>query len=149
MLVSSHSMEAILRHGDIDWEVECYISNKESPDGPRQYPDDIQALLQKHQQVFRDIPLGRPPDRGFEHVIELPEGSKIHNVFHVSCLKKAVGQQITTSTKLTPLDEEGQLTLIPKEILDVREQKLRNMSIREYLVKWKDLLIEDATWEGE
>jgi hypothetical protein len=37
-----------------------------------------------------------------------PEGSKIHNVFHVSCLKKALGQHITTSAELPPLDEEGQ-----------------------------------------
>jgi hypothetical protein len=44
---------------------------------------------------------------------ELPEGSKIHNVFHVSCLKKAVGQFINTSEELPPLDEEGQLELVP------------------------------------
>jgi hypothetical protein len=29
--------------------------------------------------------------------LEFLEGSKIHNLFHVSCLKKALGQQITTS----------------------------------------------------
>jgi hypothetical protein len=41
--------------------------------------------------------------------LELPEGSKIHNVFHVFCLKKAVGQFINTSEELPPLDEEGQV----------------------------------------
>jgi hypothetical protein len=58
--------------------------------------------------------------------LELPEGSKIHNMFHVSCLKKAVGQHITTSTELPPLDEEGQLVLVPEAILEVRERRLRN-----------------------
>jgi hypothetical protein len=31
----------------------------------------------------------------------------------------------------------------------VREKRSRKMSIREYLIKWKDLPIEDATWENE
>jgi hypothetical protein len=81
--------------------------------------------------------------------LDLLEGCKIHNVFHVSCLKKEVGQHVVTSTKLPPLDEEGQLILIPKEVLETREQKLRNKSIKEYLIKWKKLPIEDTTWEGE
>jgi hypothetical protein len=60
-----------------------------------------------------------------------------------------IGQQVVISTELPPLDEEGQLVLIPEEILQVHERKLRNRVIREYLVKWKELLVEDATWEGE
>ena len=81
--------------------------------------------------------------------LELPEGSKIHNIFHVSCLKKAVGKHVMTSSELPPLDEEGQLVLVPEEILQERERKLQSRVIREFLVKWKDLPIKDATWEGE
>jgi hypothetical protein len=81
--------------------------------------------------------------------LELPQGSTIHNVFHVSCLKRAIGQHITPLEVMPPLDEEGQLVLIPEEILEVWEKKLHRRSIKEYLVKWKDLPIEDATWESE
>jgi hypothetical protein len=81
--------------------------------------------------------------------LELPEGSKIHNVFHVSCLKKAVGQHVTTSEELPPLDEEGQLELVPEEVLEHREHRLRSRIIRECLVRWRGLPVEDATWEGE
>jgi hypothetical protein len=81
--------------------------------------------------------------------LELPEGSKIHNVFHVSCLKKAVGQQVNISEELPPLDEEGQLELVPEEVLEQRERRLRSRVIRECLVRWRGLPVEDATWEGE
>jgi hypothetical protein len=81
--------------------------------------------------------------------LDLPRGSKIHNVFHVSCLKRAIDKHITPIEELPPMDEEGQLVLIPEEILEFRERKLRKRSIGEYLVKWKNLPVEDATWEGE
>jgi hypothetical protein len=81
--------------------------------------------------------------------LELPQGNRIHSVFHVSCLKRAIGQHITPIEVLLPMDEEGQLVLILEEILEVREKRLRKRSIREYLIRWKDLPIEDATWENE
>ena len=41
------------------------------------------------------------------------------------------------------------MVLVPEEILEVWEKKLCRRSIQEYLMKWKDLPIEDATWENE
>ena len=81
--------------------------------------------------------------------LELPEGSRIHNVFHVSCLKKAIGQNISVTIDLPPLNEEGKLILEPAEILEVHEKVLRNRTVREYLVRWRHLPLDDATWEGE
>lgn len=81
--------------------------------------------------------------------LELPEGSSIHNVFHVSCLKKVMGQNIAITINLLPLNEEGKLMLETVEIIDVREKNLRNHTLREYLVHWKHLPLDDATWEGE
>ena len=61
--------------------------------------------------------------------LELLEGSKIHNVFHVYCLKKAISQKIFISDTLPPLYDEGWLTLIPKNVLKTRERRLRSKTI--------------------
>ena len=45
-------------------------------EGRRHYHTDIQDLLSRHDKVFGQIPPGRPPDKGFEHTIELEEGAK-------------------------------------------------------------------------
>eukprot|EP00253_Pinus_taeda_P022845 PITA_22845 len=58
---------------------------------------------------------------------------QIDNIFHVSCLKKVLGQQVTTVVELPPLDEEGHLVLELEAILERRERKLRNRTIREFL----------------
>ena len=81
--------------------------------------------------------------------LELPLGSRVHNIFHVSYLKKVLGQQVITVTKLPPMDDEGHLVLQPEAILDSRERHLRSRVIKEFLIRYRNLLDEDATWEGE
>ena len=81
--------------------------------------------------------------------LELPTSSKIHNIFHVSCLKKALGQQVTATEELLPTDDEGHLVLQPEAIIDTRERQRWSRKVREYLVRWRNLLDEDATLESE
>ena len=81
--------------------------------------------------------------------LELPKGSKIHNIFHVSFLKKAIGRNVVSNLELPPIDDEGHLILQPEAILDIRERKLRNRVIKEYMIRWRNLPDKDATWEGE
>eukprot|EP00253_Pinus_taeda_P035933 PITA_35933 len=80
---------------------------------------------------------------------ELPPGSRVHNIFHVSSLIKALGQQVTTTTELPPMDDEGHLVLEPEDILDTHERHLRNRVIKDFLIRWRNLADEDATWEAE
>ena len=65
-------MEADFRKGDIEWAVELWASEAGTT-GQAVHPD-IQAILDRYDTVFGDIPQGRPPDRGFEHTIELEQG---------------------------------------------------------------------------
>lgn len=81
--------------------------------------------------------------------LDFSKNSKIHNVFHVSWLKKVLGQVLTPCEELPPLDDEGQLTLVLEVILDKREKKIWNKTITEFLTKWKNLPERDTTWEKE
>jgi hypothetical protein len=48
-----------------------------------------------------------------------------------------VGQQVSISEEFPPLDEEGQLELVPEEVLEQRERRLKSRVIRECLVRWR------------
>jgi hypothetical protein len=74
-IVSNQSMEALFRHEDVSCVKECLVTMENSSQDRQHYPTNIQAFLGKHERVFDPLPAGRPPNKGFEHVIELEEGS--------------------------------------------------------------------------
>ncbi len=78
--------------------------------------------------------------------LRLPEGARIHPVFHVSMLKKQVGKTSPISTELPPI-ADGDIAVEPEAILDTRWVKRGSGFAEESLVQWKKLPKEDATWE--
>ena len=81
--------------------------------------------------------------------LELPASSRVHPIFHVSCLKKVISENIPAQTIFPELDEEGKIILELEAVMETITRQLRNRSISEYLVKWKNLPTEDSTWEDE
>jgi hypothetical protein len=75
-IVSNQHMQALFIHEDMACVAECLIAMENPSNDFQQYPTNIQALLGKYERVFEPLPAGRAPDSGFEHVIELEEGSK-------------------------------------------------------------------------
>ena len=49
--------------------------------------------------------------------LELPASSRVHLVFHVSCLKKVIGDKILVQTIFSELREEGKIILEPKAVM--------------------------------
>jgi hypothetical protein len=66
------------------------------------------------------------------HQLTLPSHSKLHLVFHVSCLKKVIGTKCHTQTSLLELDEEGSIWLQPQAILDQSSPSTANTPSRKF-----------------
>ena len=87
--------------------------------------------------------------------LELPEGLTVHDVFHVSQLKKCHPEMAETPLRDTvPLDEvqlENDLTYEEKpiKILETAERITRTKTIRFCKVQWNHHSEEEATWERE
>ena len=78
--------------------------------------------------------------------LDLPTESKIHPVFHVSCLKVKLGHRHRQVATLPPTDNEGWVRPEPERILGRRMSKKKNRAVSELLVKWKGLGDEETSW---
>ena len=78
--------------------------------------------------------------------LKLPDSAHIHSVFHVSLLKKKLGQHITSNPTLPQVSDEGVLQMEPIVVSDRRMVKCNNKAVVQWLVQWSGTFLEDATW---
>jgi len=81
--------------------------------------------------------------------LKFPASSRVHLVFHVSCLKKVTGERLLVQTIFLELDEEGKIIFYLEPVTKTRTRQLRNRLISKYLIKWKNLPIGYSTWEDD
>ncbi|XP_059451167.1 uncharacterized protein LOC132181970 [Corylus avellana] len=79
-----------------------------------------------------------------------PNLTGIHNVFHISMLRKYVSDP-THVLESKPLQIQSNMTYeeILTRILDRREQVLKNKTISLVKVLWSNHSVEEASWELE
>jgi hypothetical protein len=76
--------------------------------------------------------------------LDLPSSTSIHPVFHVSRLKKHVGNR-KVQDDLPVMPKEP--LLLPQAVLDRRIVKRFNQAAAHVLVLWKGLSRAEAAWE--
>ena len=61
--------------------------------------------------------------------LEVHASSRVHLVFHVSCLKNVIGEKILVQTIFPELYEEGKIILEPEAVMETRTQQLKTLPI--------------------
>ena len=82
--------------------------------------------------------------------LALPTIVRIHDVFHISILKKYVHDAThLIDWNVIQVEFEGDIHVELDCILDKREIFLQNHTIGQVKVQWKHLSPDEATWELE
>lgn len=80
--------------------------------------------------------------------LDLPTTSRVHPVFHVSQLKKAVGQA-KVHRQLPHVNSQGTFEISPLRKLDSRNLIKDHKVVYQALIQWKGCSVDEATWEDE
>jgi hypothetical protein len=82
------------------------------------------------------------------YMIALPASMSVHNVFHVSLLKKFIPDvNCVIDWNVIQVEQEGAFQVHPVWILDRKIKQLQNRAIGLVKVQWTWYGPEDATWE--
>jgi hypothetical protein len=83
--------------------------------------------------------------------VELPAKlSRVHNVFHVSQLKRCLKPLADVVIEDTiPLEPDLTYKAYPIKVLDQQDRVTRNKTTWSYKIQWNDHSEDEATWERE
>eukprot|EP00253_Pinus_taeda_P016147 PITA_16147 len=80
--------------------------------------------------------------------LALPPTMKVHDVFHISLLKKYIKDvDHVIDWSVLQVEQEGEFQLEPQHILQRKHLMLRNRSIEKVKVQWKHFGPEEAAWK--
>nr|XP_016507762.1 PREDICTED: uncharacterized protein LOC107825421 [Nicotiana tabacum] len=109
---------------------------------------DRLRTAQSQQKSYADV---RRRDLEVAYELDLPlELEAVHPVFHVSMLRKCIGDP----SRITPIEdihiaEDLSYAEVPVVILDRQVRKLRTKEVASVKVLWRNNNIEEMTWEAE
>ncbi|MCH82977.1 Ty3/gypsy retrotransposon protein, partial [Trifolium medium] len=81
--------------------------------------------------------------------LQLPDTSRIHPIFHVSLLKKAVGDYPVQGELPKELEIAVDSVIYPEKVLGSRVTLQGNIDVPQSLIQWKNKPLEDVTWEDD
>ena len=82
--------------------------------------------------------------------LALPSHIRVHNVFHVSLLKRYIhDEKHVIHWQNIQVEPDGEFLVEPLRILDRREIELRKRVVVQVKVQWKHFGPDEATWEEE
>ena len=138
---------ADVRRRDLEFDVEDWVFLKVSPMKSVMRFGKKGKLSPRYVGPYKIIRrIGR-----VAYELDLPsELEAVHPVFHVSMLRKCIGDP----SRITPIEdihiaEDLSYAEVPVVILDRQVRKLRTKEVASVKVLWRNNNIEEMTWEAE
>jgi hypothetical protein len=135
------------RHSPLEFEVGAHVYIWVSPiKGVRRF--DIKGKLAlRYIGMYPIIDKYEPTSYQVELLAKL---SEVHNVFHVSQLKRCLKSPTDVVIEDTiPLKPELAYKTYPIKILDQKDWVTHNKTTRFYKIQWNDHSEDETTWERE